>query len=612
MINFRQQNPQGEEVLRRMVRQDIQITPDARTNTLIVMAPPESVEALVALIESLDNISAVNVEIEMFPLQNADATEMVDTLEKLFGLATTGTGTGNRNSGSRTAQEQRNLMLAGYGNLPGGVAPGAALTPGAVPGIGTPGLGNVGLLGGLGGLEALGGMGPTTAGGRPILTLTADTRTNSIIAAGAPDYLALVRQIVQQLDSQEMMQRRSIVYNVKYAPATQLAEVLKSFYDDESQRLTELKDGIPIQRRLEQEVSVVNAKDTNKLLISVSPRYESQVMELIRQLDQQPPTVMIQVLMAEVTLDNRIEWGFEFAAQDLHYTKTGSGSNTVGGTSVGAAGAGNGFTFSLTGEDFSLLLRTLQSEARVQVLSRPQIMVLDNQEANIQVGETVPYVQGYSTTTSGQLQTQVGNEETGIKLKVTPHITPDDFVRMEINPEISALSPSTVQITEGLSAPVISRRTASTTVTIKNGETVVIGGLIRASRGLSDTKVPVLGDIPVLGYLFKSQVLTDSRDELLIVLTPRILRTVEDTHKLSIEQRDVGDLIPYQTKRVPLWQGLQIVTPSAPPSPDDVAPATQPNMYGPAPTLYGPAAPAAYRQPAAGQTPVEVTSAARQ
>ncbi len=380
-----------------------------------------------------------------------------------------------------------------------------------------------------------------------------------------------------------------------------MATDLQDYFKAEADRLNELKEEIPAQQRIDQEVTVTNAKDTNKLLISVSPRYESQVMELIRELDQQPPEVMIQVLMAEVTLDNNIDWGFEFAAQDLHYTKTGGGHDTVAGTSLGAAGTGGGFTFSLTSEDFSLLLRTLQSESRVQVLSRPQIMVLDNQQANIQVGEQVPVVSNTTVTSTGQLQTFVNNQDTGVMLQVTPHITPDDFVRMDVSPQISALSPSTVQISQGLNAPIITKRTATTTVTVKNGETIVIGGLIRSSRGVTSTKVPILGDIPILGYLFKSQSLTESRDELLIVLTPRIVRTVEDANDLSVEQRDLGGLIPYQTKRNPLWQGLQVVIPSAPrpgaPA-EQMAPASQPSLYGPPPIMYGPRPPSARLQDA--------------
>ena len=630
LVSFKHTSPQGEEVLRKLLRQNIRITPDTRTNTLIVMAPPESVDTLVQLIESLDNISPVTVEIEVFQLQNADATQVVDTLEKLFGVGQGATRTGGR---AGTEQEQRNLMLAqqGFGGMPGaglggglGAAGGTA-GAGLAGGLGTgglAGLGGVGLaglggagFGGLGplGLAGMGVTGPTTAGGRPILSFTVDTRTNSVIAAGSPDYLALVRQLIEQLDAQEMANRLNRVYAVKYTDATSLETALKSYFQAETQRLSELKEDIPAQQRMDQEVNVVADKDANKLLISVSPRLESQIMEMVRELDQPPPQVMIQVLMAEVTLDNRLEWGFEFAAQDLFYTRTGQDYDVVLGTSVGAAGTGSGFTFTMTGEDFTLLLHTLETQSRAQILSRPQIMVMDNQKANISVGEDVPYVSNVTINQLGQTQSTVGRQKVGIILDVTPHITPDDFVRMEVKPEISRLSDSTVQLSENLFAPVFIERTAETVVTVKNGETIVLGGLIRNEKGQSETKVPVLGDIPVLGLFFKSQTNTNSRAELLIVMTPRILRTVEDARRISIEERDISGNIPYELKRSPLWQGLQVVTPPIPSAPQEMgveerAPATQRASYGPAPVMYGPRPPAARAEDRPGTPQVSQTT----
>jgi type II secretory pathway component GspD/PulD (secretin) len=225
-------------------------------------------------------------------------------------------------------------------------------------------------------------------------------------------------------------------------------------------------------------------------------------------------------------------------------------------------------------------------------------MVMDNQKASFNVGQTVPYVTNTTTLATGQLQTSVGQQSVGVKLAVTPHITPDDFVYMEVAPEISSLSSSTVQLTEGLSAPIYNDRTADTFITVKNGETVVIGGLITTEKDSTETKVPILGDIPILGLLFKSQTNTNTKTELLIVLTPRIIRTVEDARQMSVQERDIGGTIPYESKRSPLWQGLQVVTPPIPSTPAQIgveerAPATQRATYGPAPVMYGPRPPSA-------------------
>jgi len=573
LINFKQQTPEGEELLRKLIRQDIHITADPRTNTLLVMAPAETVDVLVGLIESLDNITPITVEIEVFQLRNADATEVVDTLEKLFGI-----GQAARR-GRGTTEEQRQLTLG-------------------------QGVAAAGLLTGLAG-------GAVTAGGRPILSLTVDTRTNSVIAAGSREYLLLVRQLIEQLDSQDIEVRVNKVYAVRYTDAETLAESLRTYFEREAQRLRELGQDIPAQRRIEQEVSVVPDKESNKLLISVSPRLESQIMEMVRELDQPPPQVMIQVLMAEVTLDERLELGVEFTAQDLLFTEKsggtgfGPGQDVVIGTDLGAAGpAGSlgGFSFTITSEDFSFLLRALQTDGRLEVLSRPQIMVLDNQKATINVGENVPYVSGATITTTGDVQTVVGRQDVGIKLEVTPHITPDDFVRLQVRPEISSLAESTVQLTEGLRAPVFTQRFAETTVTIKNGETVVIGGLITTREETGTSKVPLIGDLPVIGWLFKSFTDRNQKTELLIVLTPRIVRSTEDMRRISIEERDKADILPEELKQSPLFDGLRVVPPEergrGEPSEEfgveERVPSSRPareTIYGPEPILYGPLPP---------------------
>jgi general secretion pathway protein D len=143
------------------------------------------------------------------------------------------------------------------------------------------------------------------------------------------------------------------------------------------------------------------------------------------------------VLIVEVTMDNSLELGVEFAFQDLQYAKAGPADTTtfdyVAGTDVGAAGSGlGGFTFTITGADFNFLFRTLQNEGNLNVLSRPQIVAMDNQKASIDVSNDVPYVTGTSTTTGGQITTSVGRSDIGIQLEVTPQINPDGFVRMEI------------------------------------------------------------------------------------------------------------------------------------------------------------------------------------
>jgi general secretion pathway protein D len=200
----------------------------------------------------------------------------------------------------------------------------------------------------------------------------------------------------------------------------------------------------------------------------------------------------------------------------------------------------------------------------VQVLSNPSVMVENNSEGFLQVGETVRLPDAVSFSSAGQ-QSSVTPEDIGILLKVTPSINPEGFVRMEIEPEISRLSLQTTQISENFNSPVVTRRRATTTVTVKDGQTVVIGGLISDRFERVDKKIPLLGDIPFVGTLFRQFKENTSKTELLIVLTPHVVRSpseggVERAGELTREQLDKLTLPPAlieQIKRGEL-QGTQM------------------------------------------------------
>jgi general secretion pathway protein D len=249
------------------------------------------------------------------------------------------------------------------------------------------------------------------------------------------------------------------------------------------------------------------------------------------------------------------------------------------------------------------------------------IMCQDNQEASIIVGQSVPFVRGSQVTDAGQVTSQVEYEDIGIQLDVKPHINPDGFVYMEVKPEISQITPSTVNIGNGIVLPIFSKRNAETTVVVKDGETVVIGGLITTTDQETESKVPFLGDVPGLGVLFRTTNIQKNRTELLIVLTPRVVRTVEDGRRLSIESRDITSILTPEMKQSPLMGGLQVTPetdvlpeaeedleertsplaepgPAIPPLEPMLPPAPTKNgqpIYGPAAPQYGPVAPADLR-----------------
>jgi type II secretion system protein D len=576
LISFMQKDKEtGEEAIKKLVRRNVSIIPEKLTNSLIVRATPDSLAMLEQLIESIDGIPPREADVRVFHLANADAAQMVKVLESLFKV---GSQARRGTTGVPGAEEQQVLTMAGAGLA--------------------------GALGGEGG-----------PAGRQLLSFTPDTRTNSVIAAGTEEYLALAEKVIRQLDEQEIEDRNNMVYRVKFAKSDDLQKALQNHFKNISTLYKELGNEEAKLRQIEREVSVVSDKTTNSLLVSVSPRYESQIMKMVADLDTPPPQVMVQVLIAEVTLDDKVEMGLEFALQDLDFSETvvadptknnmprSTKYDTVGGTDLGAAGAAGslgGFTFTITGQDFNFLLRALQTEGRLEVLSRPSIMAQDNEKAKISVGQQVPFVQGASVYV-GQTQTNVGYQDVGVILEVTPHINPDGYVNLEVKPEVSAITNSSVQITEGLFAPIFTKRNAETSVTVKDGETVVIGGLITTTDQKSESKVPILGDIPGLGLLFRATVNTKNKSELLIVLTPVVVKNERDAREMSIRERDKADLLPDTVRESVLMEKLQVKPEEEPLAPQK--PARQPpevpqpeakfgwQGYGPAKPQYGPPRP---------------------
>lgn len=188
---------------------------------------------------------------------------------------------------------------------------------------------------------------------------------------------------------------------------------------------------------------------------------------------------------------------------------------------------------------------TLATRGKVEVLSRPSIMARNNQEAVIVVGDEVPFITNSRTDALGQLNNTITYDDVGIILRVTPFITSEGTVEMIVAPQISQLTERTVPISSTASAPVIAKRSAETVVVTPNGQTVVIGGLMETQRTESVRKVPILGDIPLIGLAFKRTVKENVKRELLIFLTPYIVNTPQGLPNLTTRELDQTELIDH-------------------------------------------------------------------
>jgi general secretion pathway protein D len=280
---------------------------------------------------------------------------------------------------------------------------------------------------------------------------------------------------------------------------------------------------------------------------------------MISELDVDPPQVLIQVMLAEVTINSAEDIGLEFTRVQI-----GDGYYGAGGFGLDKSAFADGApqvpgllglapamfagvtglpNIAVGGPDFDLLINALASQNRVQLLSNPSVMVANNTEGRIQVGESISVPQAVTVSAAGQ-QSAVRSEEVGVILSVTPSINPDGFVKMAVEPEISRLSRQTVDISETFRSPIIERRRANTTVTVKDGETVVIGGLINDRYERTDKKVPLLGDIPILGMAFRQKAENTVKTELLIVLRPHVVRTPQRMKEITNETVDRMTLQP--------------------------------------------------------------------
>ena len=339
----------------------------------------------------------------------------------------------------------------------------------------------------------------------------------------------------------------------------------------------------------------------NKLILSATPRYFDEIEELIEKLDEQPPEVVIQVLIAEVALGEADEFGVELGIQDsvlfdrslLGNLETTTASNQLGtpsgiltttqqiiqaasnipgfdfntiaplgnsgsdrslatSNSVGGQGISNfsvgrsndqlgfgGLVMSASSQNVSVLVRALQANNQLEILSRPQVRTLDNQPAFIQVGERVPRITSSEVSINGQTN-QVVLENVGLILGVTPRISPTGTVVMEVDAEKSDLGSESDGIPVSVSldgtvvrSPRINTTTAQATVSAADGETVILGGLITKRSEEIHRKVPVLGDVPLLNSLFRFDSVITQRTELLIILTPRVIRSPEDNERIK-------------------------------------------------------------------------------
>ncbi|MDR0328893.1 MAG: hypothetical protein LBI05_11420 [Planctomycetaceae bacterium] len=498
-------------LVRSNVLYNVTILAEVQSNSLLVTAPPDAMQLLEELIQQLDRLPTAESKIRVFTLAHGDAYTLTQVLNSLF----------------QTGQTTNQLVTTRPGMEEGDSA---------------------------------------LVGSR----FVAEIRTNSIIATGGEGDLAVAEALLLRLDAENLNNRKVFTMKLVNTEAEPLAQILTNYYNQDRQvdtlNMTYLMPQSPLEQ-YQKEITITAEPVTNSLIISTTPRYAEIIRKIILELDERPLMVAIDVLIAEVSCNSSKDRGVEFGLQDSilfdratsltpfpglsagnpsHSTLNTKTVGTQGITSLipNTAAANGGFSFSASSESVSILLRALETYNKTQILSRPRLVTLHNRRAQIKVVQVVPYPGNTSYTNQGYPMTGVDQQEVGTTLDVTPRIMPDGMIALSIyviRSSISGwenISGGGPDGTGGTRAPVFNETSASTTVYGLDGQTVVFAGLISEEKLKENRSIPGLNKIPVVKHFFEYDSTSTKRSELLIVMTPRLIRNREDIDLMNIQERE--------------------------------------------------------------------------
>ncbi|MBZ4417111.1 type II secretion system secretin GspD [Myxococcus sp. RHSTA-1-4] len=531
-------------VLQQLVSKDgdtIPYPPD----TIIVNDVGSNIHRLERIIDQLDSRAASD-ELRVIQVQYATAQDVANTVQRLFEA-----------KGARPGQR------------PGGFQ--SNVSPGASPGEAAA-------------AQAAQQAGPEGASGPVTLSqIIPDERTNKLIIVASPAAFDRIQELVAQLDIPTTSGNRINVYNLEHANAEELASTLQSLAQGTANRprtptpqppagVQRPGGGTQAAELFSGEVKISADKGTNSLVIVASAADYKNIVQVIQQLDTPRRQVFVEAVIMEVNLDRNAEFGIDLHSGFSLKTDDGAvpgiiGTNNTGGQglppslSLGSLAQFGGFLAGIQGPvipeleklgldipAFGVVLHALQQSSDVNVLSTPHILTSDNEEAEITVGQNVPFQSGFSPSSLGSavsgtsgttgglnpsilgslgglgsLYAPITRQNVELKLTVKPQINDSDYIRLVITEQTEEIAS-----TDPVLGPTTARRSAKTTVIAKDQETVVLGGIMQDRTLESVSKVPVLGDIPILGHLFRDTTRRKTKTNLLLFLTPYIIRGPED------------------------------------------------------------------------------------
>ncbi len=292
-------------------------------------------------------------------------------------------------------------------------------------------------------------------------------------------------------------------------------------------------------------IGIVADEANNSLVISATRNQYDKILRILGRLDAMPTQVLLETVIAEVTLNNDLRFGVQWflnngSSQFNNIQKDTFGNGSIAGTDalIKAAARGvPGFNYLLNAADFNVVLNALQGVTRVNVISSPNITVLDNRTAKLQVGDQVPIVQqtGQSAlSANAPILNQIEMKDTGVILSVTPRVNKNGLVVLDINQEVSDVVKTT---TSDINSPTIRQRRLATSVAVNDGRSLAIGGLVQEKAQIRSEIVPVLGDLPVLGPAFRNRIDERVRTELIVFIRPRVIRGTAEADRIAEDFR---------------------------------------------------------------------------
>jgi general secretion pathway protein D len=387
-------------------------------------------------------------------------------------------------------------------------------------------------------------------------SVIADQRLNALLIFGNDATKKAIRELVAKLDVTPPEASSKVnVYYLENTDATEMAKVLDSIVKGiTAQAAPQPGAAAPQASAFDSgKVTITPDKGSNSLVIMASPNDYANLIQVIKKLDRRSKQVFVQAMIAEISLDKSNELGMQLGA-----IGGGQPSNnlTVAGmydplgslTTIGTLLAGGGTLTPVVNAgavNITAVLKALDKNGLLNILSTPNILTSDNKEAEINVGENVPF-QGASTQSATFATTSVERKDVGIILKIKPQISEGDYIRLEINQEISQVKDFKGQAIDLITT----KRSAKTNVVVKNKETVVIGGLIQDTEENVTNKVPFLGDIPLLGWMFKTTSKVRKKTNLVLLLTPHIIKDSADLAEMTRIQRQTFEETSKRTDAV--------------------------------------------------------------